>query len=61
MAPNEARRFPTALKNDEGVEKVESAITHFHPNRLIRYKLLIILNNFRVEIDHNPQVRGSSP
>jgi len=26
---NKARRFSTALKNDEGVEKVELAIAHF--------------------------------
>jgi len=59
--PNKALRFSTPHENGLRVEKVESAITHFHTNGLKRYKLLIILNNFRVEIDHNPQVRGSSP
>ena len=58
---NKARRFSTAHENVVGVEKVESAIAHFHTNGLKRYKLLIILNKFRVGIDHNPQVRGSSP
>ena len=55
------RPISTTLKNGVGVEKVELSITHFHTNGLKRYKLLIILNYFRVEIDHNPQVRGSSP
>jgi hypothetical protein len=46
------RRFSTAHENRLRVEKVELAITHFHTNGLKRYNLLIVINKFRVGIDH---------
>ena len=47
------RPISTPHENGVGVGKVESAIAHFHTNGLKRYKLLIILNKFRVGIDHS--------
>ena len=51
--PNKALRFSTTDENGLRVENVELPITHFHTNAQNRYNLLIIVNKFRVEIDHS--------